>query len=211
MPFGEMTVQSFLDELASNSPAPGGGSAAAVAGAMGAGLVSMVAGLTETAEMSEEDAEKVRQAGARAQKLRTELLRCADEDTRAFNEVMAAYRMPRGTDEEKQTRREAIQQGLKGAVAVPMRTLELAMEGLGLATYMAFEGNKNAVSDAGVSAQLFNAAVRGAIFNVEINLSGIKDADFVSEARAKVASYDLERERLRKESLDAFLGRLGGN
>jgi formiminotetrahydrofolate cyclodeaminase len=211
MSFGDLTVERFLDELASKSPAPGGGSASAIAAAMGAGLVSMVVALTETSEMPEDDRARIEQAGARAQELRTELLRCADEDTEAFNAVMAAYRMPRATDDEKQARREAIQKGLKGAANAPMKTLELAMEGLHLAAYMAHKGNKNAVSDAGVGAQLFNAAACGAIFNVEINLSGIKDADFVARARAKVASCDLERERLRKDSIEAVSERIGGN
>lgn len=211
MSFGDMTVERFMGELASKSPAPGGGSASAIAAAMGAGLVSMVVALTETGEMPEDDGARIKQARARAQELRAELLRCADEDTEAFNAVMEAYRMPRGTDEEKRVRREAIQKGLKGAASAPMKTLELAMEGLHLAAYMARKGNKNAVSDAGVAAQLFNAAACGAIFNIEINLSSIKDADFVSEARARVVSYDLEREKLRKDSLDAVSDRIGGN
>jgi len=161
--------------------------------------------------MPEDDSARIKQTGLRAEALRAELLRCADEDTAAFNAVMAAYRMPRKTDEEKRTRREAIQTGLKGAANAPMKTLELAMEGLHLAAYMAQKGNKNAVSDAGVGAQLFNAAACGAIFNIEINLSSIKDADFVSRARAKVAAYDLEREKLRKGSLDAVSERIGAN
>jgi formiminotetrahydrofolate cyclodeaminase len=211
MSFRDMTVECFLEELASKSPAPGGGSASAIAAAMGAGLVSMVVALTETGEMPEDDSARIKQTGLRAEALRAELLRCADEDTAAFNAVMAAYRMPRKTDEEKRTRREAIQTGLKGAANAPMKTLELAMEGLHLAAYMAQKGNKNAVSDAGVGAQLFNAAACGAIFNIEINLSSIKDADFVSRARAKVAAYDLEREKLRKGSLDAVSERIGAN
>ncbi|MDD2201292.1 MAG: cyclodeaminase/cyclohydrolase family protein [Firmicutes bacterium] len=211
MSFRDMTVECFLEELASKSPAPGGGSASAIAAAMGAGLVSMVVALTETSEMPEDDSARIKQTGLRAEALRAELLRCADEDTAAFNAVMAAYRMPRKTDEEKRTRREAIQTGLKGAANAPMKTLELAMEGLHLAAYMAQKGNKNAVSDAGVGAQLFNAAACGAIFNIEINLSSIKDADFVSRARAKVAAYDLEREKLRKGSLDAVSERIGAN
>lgn len=90
MSFGDLTVERFLDELASKSPAPGGGSASAIAAAMGAGLMSMVVALTETSEMPEDDRARIEQAGARAQELGTELLRCADEDTEAFNAVMAA-------------------------------------------------------------------------------------------------------------------------
>jgi formiminotetrahydrofolate cyclodeaminase len=193
-----MTVRGFLDELASQSPAPGGGTASAVAGAMGVGLAAMVAGLTDTSQMSAEDASRVDEISHRWKELIWALLGCADDDTAAFNEVMKAFKLPKTTDEDKRARREAIQLALKGAVSAPRRTLQLAAEGMQMAAFMAESGNDNAASDAGVGALLLDTAMGGAIFNMQINLASIKDQDFVAQMKSEIDRFVKVRDELRQ-------------
>lgn len=210
MLFADMTVQGFVEELASSSPAPGGGSASAIAGAMGVGLAAMVAGLTDTEGMSAEDASKVDQARQRSSALVQALLECADDDTAAFNEVMKAFKLPKKTDEEKQARREAIQLALKGAVSVPRRTLHLAAEGMQMAVCMAQLGNANAASDAGVGALLLDTAMGGAILNMRINLASIKDSRFVGQMESEIDRFARERDGLRQCALRAAADKING-
>jgi len=198
MSFADMTVRGFLDELASQSPAPGGGTASAVAGAMGVGLAAMVAGLTDTSQMSAEDASRVDEISHRWKELIWALLGCADDDTAAFNEVMKAFKLPKTTDEDKRARREAIQLALKGAVSAPRRTLQLAAEGMQMAAFMAESGNDNAASDAGVGALLLDTAMGGAIFNMQINLASIKDQDFVAQMKSEIDRFVKVRDELRQ-------------
>jgi formiminotetrahydrofolate cyclodeaminase len=198
MSFADMTVRGFLDELASLSPAPGGGTASAVAGAMGVGLAAMVAGLTDTSQMSAEDASRVDEISHRWKELIWALLGCADDDTAAFNEVMKAFKLPKTTDEDKRARREAIQLALKGAVSAPRRTLQLAAEGMQMAAFMAESGNDNAASDAGVGALLLDTAMGGAIFNMQINLASIKDQDFVAQMKSEIDRFVKVRDELRQ-------------
>ncbi|MEA4884769.1 MAG: cyclodeaminase/cyclohydrolase family protein [Clostridia bacterium] len=211
MDFKDMKVSEFLEALASSTPAPGGGSASAVAAAMGLALVSMVAGLTSTEGMEAEDAAKVASAGARSKELMQAVLKCADDDTAAFNQVMAAYRMRRSTDDEKRARRDAIQAALKGAVAAPEHTAELAVEGMRYAAFLAERGNENAVSDAGVAALLLDTAVGGAVFNMKINLAAIRDASFVADAQATAARYSTDKEESRHRAVRAVAGKIGGD
>ncbi len=209
MSFADMTVRGFLDELASQSPAPGGGTASAVAGAMGVGLAAMVAGLTDTSQMSAEDASRVDEISHRWKELIWALLGCADDDTAAFNEVMKAFKLPKTTDEEKRARREAIQLALKGAVSAPRSTLELAAEGMQMAAYMAESGNPNAASDAGVGALLLDTAMGGAIFNMQINLGSIKDQEFVAEMESEIDRFAKVRDELRQRAVRSVTRRIG--
>ena len=209
MSFADMTVRGFLDELASLSPAPGGGTASAVAGAMGVGLAAMVAGLTDTSQMSAEDASRVDEISHRWKELIWALLGCADDDTAAFNEVMKAFKLPKTTDEDKRARREAIQLALKGAVSAPRRTLQLAAEGMQMAAFMAESGNDNAASDAGVGALLLDTAMGGAIFNMQINLASIKDQDFVAQMKSEIDHYAQLRDELRQRAVHSVGRRIG--
>lgn len=209
MSFADMTVRGFLDELASQSPAPGGGTASAVAGAMGVGLAAMVAGLTDTSQMSAEDASRVDEISHRWKELIWALLGCADDDTAAFNEVMKAFKLPKTTDEDKRARREAIQLALKDAVSAPRRTLQLAAEGMQMAAFMAESGNDNAASDAGVGALLLDTAMGGAIFNMQINLASIKDQDFVAQMKSEIDRFVKVRDELRQCAVRSVTRRIG--
>ncbi len=173
----ELKIREFARDLGSEKPAPGGGSASALAGALASSLVKMVAHLS-----GEGQDEIISQSLA----LSDELLDLVNRDTEAFNQVMAAFRLPKGTDEEKRERRQAIQSATRIATEVPLRVVEVSLEVLKLAREMAFHGNKNALSDAGVAGLLGVAACRGASYNVLINLPGLKDEEFVSTTKKRL-------------------------
>jgi len=193
-PLVELKVAGFLDKLASNEPAPGGGSASALAAAMAAGLVEMVANLTvgrEAFTAVEADMQAI--LGA-VPPLRRELTALVDKDSAAFDKVMAARRLPRANDDEKARRRQAIEEATQGAAAVPLRVTALAAEVIALARVVAEKGNPNAISDAGVAGRLGLAGAEGAGLNVRINLSGLKDEAFRREAATEVGrNVDLAR------------------
>ena len=183
----DRNIRSFLDELASSAPTPGGGSAAALVGAVGAALLAMVGSLTvgkkgyETVDLS------MRALVAESDRLRGELARLADEDVRVFGEVMAAYRMPRGGgDAERTARRAAIQAALLDATEVPLELARVCSEVIHLAATAAEEGNANVVSDAGVGVVAAHAALRAAALNVWINAGSIDDRAFAGEALAEI-------------------------
>jgi formiminotetrahydrofolate cyclodeaminase len=176
---------------------------------MGVGLAAMVAGLTDTSQMSAEDASRVDEISHRWKELIWALLGCADDDTAAFNEVMKAFKLPKTTDEDKRARREAIQLALKGAVSAPRRTLQLAAEGMQMAAFMAESGNDNAASDAGVGALLLDTAMGGAIFNMQINLASIKDQDFVAQMKSEIDRFVKVRDELRQCAVRSVTRRIG--
>jgi len=182
MKFAEMTVAQFLDALASPDPTPGGGTAAAVAGAMGTSLLVMVTGLAKS--NTNTDDEKAALAGAKLalQPLVATLTALADADAASFDEVMAAYRRPKATDEEKAARSAAIQQALQGATTVPLQTLRVCASAMPHAGTVAACGNRSAVSDVGVAIGLLEAAAAGAEANVRTNLGSVKDPQFTSAA-----------------------------
>lgn len=182
----DLDLGAFLDKLASDEPAPGGGSASALAAALAAGLVEMVARLTQgRAEFTavEKDMRALLDASPG---LRDELTRLVDRDTQAFRKVMAAMRLPRGTPEEKAARKDAVERATREASEVPLRVTELACEVLGLARAAAEKGNPNAVTDAGVAGRLALAGAEGAALNVKINLPGIKDETFRAGALRQI-------------------------
>lgn len=166
----DLSLLTLLDRLASSDPVPGGGSASAIAGAMGAALVAMVAeltiGRTEYSE-HEETLLELRTAAVERQQL---LLSLADEDATAYQSVVAARRMPKETEPQREARAAALRTAMIEAARVPLRAANVAAEVLALAARIAPIGNRNAVSDAGVAAQLSGAALRGALLNVRINL-----------------------------------------
>lgn len=182
-PMAALTVDKFVDELASDSPAPGGGSAAALSGALAAGLVSMVAAL------SAQKINTLGAIGARAQALKQALVDAIDSDTAAFNEVMTALRLPKGTPEQKSARDTALEKANQGATLVPLEVMRLAAETAELAATAALECYAPSLSDAGVAALLASASCDGARYNVLINLQGIKDQAFAKDTRAAAETF----------------------
>jgi len=172
------TIAKFLDELASEQPTPGGGGAAAIMGAVGAALVSMVANLTIGKKNYEAFDAELKATNAAAEKVRAELTAAIDEDVVAFNGVMGAYGLPRGTDEEKAARAAAIQAALKQATDAPLRAVKACHEVIKLSAVVAEKGNVNVISDAGVAVLAANAGLRSAALNVYINTKSIKDREF---------------------------------
>jgi formiminotetrahydrofolate cyclodeaminase len=175
----EKPVQTFLDELASSAPAPGGGSAAALAAAIGAALVSMVANLTVGKSKYADVQDDIERILARSEELRYRCVALLEKDVEAYTGVSRAYKMPRDTEEQKAARSAAIQDALKGATIVPMDLAEACVEILELCPESAEVGNVRAVSDVGVGALVAEAALRAAALNVWINLGSIKDQAFV--------------------------------
>lgn len=186
-----MNLREFANELASDSPAPGGGSVAALAGALSAALGTMVSNLTAGKKGYEGAREEMLRVGVAGQRLKDEFLADIDLDTDAFNKVMDALALPKRTDEEKAARLAALEAANQGATLVPLRVLERSVEALKLAKETALKGNRNSLSDAGVGGLMGRAAAMGAFYNVLINLQGITDADFATRVRARaVAARD---------------------
>jgi len=180
-PLVSSSINCFLSELASSSPAPGGGSVAALSGALGSALSSMVCNLTMGKEKYKDVEAEIKEVLCTSEKLRKDLTRLIDEDTNAFNDVMKAFKMPKDSEEQKKHRSKAIQEGYKKAALVPMRTAKLCAEVFDVAYVVAKKGNTNSITDAGVAALMANAGVRAAMLNVRINLSSIKDENFVAQ------------------------------
>jgi glutamate formiminotransferase/formiminotetrahydrofolate cyclodeaminase len=198
-PLASLPIKSFLSDLASSSPAPGGGSVAALSGALGVALVSMVCRLTVGKKGYEDVSDEINEVLKKSNTLKEKLMLLIDEDTNAFNKVMAAYKMPKGTDEEKEKRRNTIQTALKNATRVPLDVMEQCVKVLNLARIAAEKGNKNSVSDAGVAALMSWSGMNSAALNVEINLSGIKDEKFVSEMKNEVETLTSNGKRIKNE------------
>jgi methenyltetrahydrofolate cyclohydrolase len=184
----EKTVTQFLDELASNSPAPGGGSVAALAGSLGAALTSMVGNLTAGKKKYADVENEMKRVIVQSEELRTKFARLIDQDTDAFNKVMEAYGLPKESENQKALRTAAIQEATKEATLVPLGVMKHVVDALALAKVVTEKGNTNSISDAGVSALMLYAASEGAALNVKINLSGITDQEFVGWHAEEVSS-----------------------
>ena len=182
------SVQDFITELAADSAAPGGGSAAALADCLGAALTKMVCNLSLDEAKFGAVLPEIQAIQSQAADLLTKLTRAVDEDAAAFNEVMAAYKLPKATEEEKTARLALIQQSMKKAALLPLGVAGDCLEVLKLAGRILPIGNANAASDAAVSGLMAYAALQGAIYNVKINLGSIKDADFCQDTRQKIAA-----------------------
>lgn len=181
-----MTIQTFLDELASKASTPGGGGAAAVSGAMGAALISMVAHFTIGKKGYEAEEEAAKEILAKAEGLRAELTDAIKDDVDVFNRVMASYGMPKETDDEKTDRSAEIQASLKEATDVPLECARLCREVVNLSQPIAEKGNNNVISDAGAAVLAGYAGLRTAALNVYINIGGIKDKEFADDRRQKL-------------------------
>ena len=185
MKLAELKTAEFVDLLASDAPAPGGGSAAALEGALGAALTAMVCGLTVGKKKYAEFQELAESAQAKATDLKARFVDVMDRDTEAFNVVSAAFGMPKETDEEKAARSAAIQKGLEGCTKTPFEMMELAVETLELTASILGKINDSAASDLGVSALSLRAAIQGAWLNVLINIGSLKDTALAEDYRKK--------------------------
>ncbi len=197
-PLKSLVKTGFVEELSTNSPAPGGGSVSALAGSLGAALSSMVAALThEKKEMLDSKPEMDR-IGMEAQALKDRLAYLVDEDTHAFNKVMDANRLPATNDEEQTAKNEAIEIANKYAIDIPMETAEKCFRVIELAEILVEKGNPNSVSDAGVAAEVALAGVRGACMNVMINIPGVEDESYCNEKKNAVNDLIEKAELLQK-------------
>ena len=193
-------VSNFLDELASNSPTPGGGSVAALAGALGAALISMVGNLTVGKKKYEDVEEDIKKILSSSEKLRYELSQLIEEDVKVFNNFMATYKMPKETEDEKKIRAEMIQESLIKAAKVPLKVAYKCLDILSLSKEVAEKGNINVVSDAGVAVLMAEAALESAILNVKINLRMIKDEKVRTELFSSIKEI-LLKEKGQKEKV----------
>ena len=182
MSFSAQSVHDFIQSLSSAEPTPGGGTAAAIAGAMGTGLLIMVAGLARTRGNTDEERAVLAGVGSELVPLTGAFEACADLDSDAFNAVMTAYRRPKGTDDERASRKAAIGEAMRGATEAPLETLRLAARAILLGETVARLGNPSAASDAGVGAGLLHAAAHGAAANVRVNLDGLQDEAYRAAA-----------------------------
>lgn len=189
------TVTGFVDELSSDSPAPGGGSVAALCGSLSAGLSAMIAALTFSKKNMETTRESMEDLGRRAQALKDWFLQAVDRDTDAFNRVLAAMRLPKTTDVDIAARADAIESANQEATRVPLEVLERAVEALELAAVVARDGNPNAVTDAGAAGACALAAAEGAALNVRINLTSMTNRGWAGNAES-TAAHLVERCRV---------------
>jgi glutamate formiminotransferase/formiminotetrahydrofolate cyclodeaminase len=194
-----MSLRGFADETASESPAPGGGSIAAYCGAMGASLAAMVANLSSHKRGWDDKWEYFSDWAEKGQRIKDALLKAVDEDTAAFNKIMKAFELPKGTDAEKAARKQAVQDATKYAIEVPFKVMGLCLEAMEVAKAMADTGNPNSVTDAGVGALSARTGVRGAFLNVKINASGYSDKAFVDDILAKGEAIEAKALALEEE------------
>ena len=186
MKFERMEIRAFLDELASDSPAPGGGSVAALCASLGSALVSMVANLTIGKEKYKESWQLMEEVVGKSESLRFKFVELMNRDTESFITFMAAMKMPKATEEEKCIRKKAMGEASKLATEVPLLTLEACVEMTELAYLAAKNGNTNTISDAGSAALIGEAAGKAAAYNVKINLPGVTDETFAADFKARM-------------------------
>jgi glutamate formiminotransferase / formiminotetrahydrofolate cyclodeaminase len=198
----DMNLRGFADETASESPAPGGGSISAYVGALGVSLGTMVANLSSHKRGWDDRWEEFSDWAEKGQAIKDELLFLVDEDTRAFNRIMEAFGLPKGSDEEKKARLKAIQDASRYAMEIPFRVMKKAFESMEVMKAMALTGNPNSVSDAGVGALCAHTAVRGAFMNVRINAGGIDDKEFANKLIEEGLAIEKQAEIVEKEIVE---------
>jgi len=191
-----MTLSDFLSELASGSPAPGGGSVAALSGAIGAALTSMVSNLTIGKEKYIQVQDEIKKLLNKSEQIRKELTKLIDKDTQAFNDVIKAFKLPKENEKQIELRNKAIQEGYKTAAGVPLETAKICEEILDLAKVVSEKGNRNSITDAAISAIMAKSGVDAAILNVRINLNSIKDEKFVKNVDTQL--NDLNSKAIKK-------------
>src|SRR5262245_23996070 len=199
--FAEMALADLMDAFSSTDAVPGGGSAAAVAGAVGVSLLMMVASLPKTKTGAPEETADLAEAASRLHPLRDALVELVDRDSDAYRQVLAAFRLPRVSDAEKAARREAIGGATRAAIDAPLDTMRLCQQALRGAVIVASNGSRKTTSDVGVAVELLSAALRGARLNVDINLAGLDDEAYSARIGEEVeelvsdASEDADRAR----------------
>jgi len=195
MRLADTPLRDLLDAFSSSAPTPGGGSAAALASAVGASLLMMVAGLPKTRGGTDEDRAALAAAGAALAAIRQQLTEAIDADTAAYDQVVAAYKLPKGSADEQTARKSAIQQALRAATDVPLGVVRLSAAALAQATAVAAHGHRAAASDVGVGVALVRAGIRGARLNIEINVGGVADAAYVADVTAETVRLSDEAGR----------------
>jgi glutamate formiminotransferase/formiminotetrahydrofolate cyclodeaminase len=206
----DMTVAGFAEETASESPAPGGGSISAYLGSLGAALATMVANLSSHKPGWDDRWQEFSDWAVKGQQIKDDLLNLVDEDTNAFNRVMDAFGLPKGTDDEKAARSAAIQDATKYAAEVPFKTMQRSFDAFEVIKAMVEEGNPNSVTDAGVGALCVRSAIMGAFLNVKINAAGLKDKDYVDRLLADGAEIERKTIELEKEIIAAVNQKING-
>jgi formiminotetrahydrofolate cyclodeaminase len=204
----DKTIKTFLDELASNVPAPGGGSVAALSGALGAGLISMVCNLTLGKPKYAAVENDITAMLKKSESLRQELTGLVEADVQAYTALNQTMKMPKDTDEQKAIRAKAMDKALKAATDVPMRVAEACVNIMALCPEAAEKGNTGAVSDVGVGILMAEAGLRSAALNVLINLKIIKDEKFVSESRKKLDDLLKGKPAMRDEIYNLVVSKL---
>ncbi|HDP36896.1 MAG TPA: methenyltetrahydrofolate cyclohydrolase [Candidatus Atribacteria bacterium] len=193
----DKSVESFLGELASRAPVPGGGSVAALSASLASALTEMVANLTIGRKGFKEVEEEMRQITQEASDYREKFLKDIDKDAEAFNKVINAFKLPKNTPEEIENRKQIIQKEFKNAALVPLEVAKDAVKLMEFTLKVVEKGNKNAISDGAVAAMMARTSVLGALYNVKINLQSIKDVDFVSRISKQV--HKLESKAIEEE------------
>ena len=205
----QMTLTDFADETASESPAPGGGSISAYVGALGVSLATMVANLSSHKKGWDERWEEFSDWAEKGEQYKNELVRLVDADTRAFNQIMQAFALPKSTESEKASRQKAISDATRFAIEIPARVMQVAYESMQVIKEMAETGNPNSVSDAGVGALCARAAVMGAFMNVRINAAGYEDKKYVDEMIARGKEIEAKTITLETEILKIVNDKIG--
>jgi formiminotetrahydrofolate cyclodeaminase len=203
MTYADMTLSDLLDAFASNEPVPGGGSAAALAGALGTSLLLMVAGLPTTRTGTPEEAADLAEASARLRPIRDALTSLIQDDSDAYAAVLEARRLPKGTAEEKEQRRTAIDRAMQEATEVPLDTMRYCQQALRGATVVAANGNRHAATDTATGAGLLLSALRSAGLNVDVNIGSLSDSALASrvteERRQLAADGEADARRAREQ------------
>jgi glutamate formiminotransferase/formiminotetrahydrofolate cyclodeaminase len=197
----DMNLKAFMDETASDSPAPGGGSVSAYIGALGVALGTMVANLSSHKRGWDDRWKEFSDWAEKGKAIQNTLLQMVDEDTTAFNRIIEAFSLPKKSEEEKKLRDIAIQEATKNATLVPLKVMETAYPGFEMISEMVSKGNPNSISDAGVGALALRTCIRGAFLNVKINASGLNDKDFVKDVIARGEVLESKAEEAEQEIL----------
>ncbi len=204
----DQTIEAYLAALSAAAPTPGGGSASALVAAVSVALSRMVAGLAIGKKGYEEAQADLGRLEARARPLEQRLLALADDDSAAYDRVVAAMRLPRTTDAERQARVDALQSAYRGATEVPLETVERCVEALELARGAAEKGNRGASTDCGVAVLLAEAAIRGAALNVRVNLASLRDEGFRAKSEARLESALRKADAIGHDAMAVVEGRL---
>lgn len=208
----DLSLRDYNKEVFGEAPAPGGGSVSAYAGSLGVALTQMVGSLTIDKKafegLTEDEKAEMKKIQAELDPIREELEEIVDTDASSFDDVIAAFKLPKETDEEKKARSAAIQEGYKKALEIPLRAAELCLKALNLQSIYANCGNKNAITDVGVGTLLLQSGLEGALFNVLINVNSIKDEEYANNIRKKADELLKEAADKKAETLKIVYSKL---